>query len=152
MVHCDGRSFRIYSICIAWLLLYSIVVLVLQHISVSLIYRCWEGFDINLSSWRLPLFNYLNENFTKIIFAADNLLPKRCLILYLPHFPCAFSGDLCWEHSCFTGSWTRGPWLAGHRKSSWRLLATSQCWVCRRWGCRQLHIPHPGNVSSQSPA
>lgn len=46
---------------------------------------------------------------------------------------------------------SRGPWLAGRRMSSWRPRATSQCWACRRWGCPQLRIPHPGSASSQSP-
>lgn len=55
------------------------------------------------------------------------------------------------ESSFIAGSGPRGPWPAGHRTSSSRRLATWRCWACRRWGCPQLRIPRPANVSSRPP-
>lgn len=85
------------------------------------------------------------EDLNAEIFLGENVdsLPSTSM--------CPLSGGVCGSGSYLTGSQTRGPWLAEHRKSSWRRLATSQCWACRRWGCQQLRIPHPGSVSSQPP-
>lgn len=80
---------------------------------------------------------------------ADIFFWKSLTCCLLP--PCVLLLELDHEAPNITGSGPRGPWLAGRRRSSWRRLATLPCWACRRWGCRQLRIPRPANVSSQSP-
>jgi len=138
-----GTLIENFNICIAWLRLHKRFFFQ-QTLQFLLLIDVRKGEPNTLKS---SLLNWRSHKRTKIILMRRYFLEQdRLIVFHLPRAMCAPSGG-----ARLTRSGTRALWLAGHHKSSWRRRATLQCWACRRWGCRQLRNPHPGNASSRPP-